>query len=126
MTESTKTKTPTDFPDLIATLALMIETELQTAVAEDRIPFNVEKIENTEDDEQITYRFANIKRHPDKANDKYDVTSIVEIIKTKQPQPTYVERVILVVDQMMLGEFTHISGEDIFTLAEKAYSKTQK
>lgn len=121
-----KEKTPTDFPDLIATLALMIETELQTAKDEARSPFNVENIERVEDEEQIAYRFKGIKRPPEKNSDEYDVTSIVEIIKTKSADPIFVERVMLVVNDMNMGEFTHISGEDIFVLAEQAYqSKNQ-
>ena len=116
-----KEKTPTDFPDLIATLALMIETELQTAKDEARTPFNVEKIEKIEDGDQIANRFKGIKRPPEKNNQEYDVTSVVEIIKTKSAEPIFVERVMLIVNDMNMGEFTHISGEDIFTLAEQAY-----
>lgn len=116
-----KEKIPTDFPDLIATLALMIETELQTAKDEARTPFNVEKIEKIEDGDQIAYRFKGIKRPPEKNNQEYDVTSVVEIIKTKSAEPIFVERVMLIVNDMNMGEFTHISGEDIFTLAEQAY-----
>lgn len=119
-------KMSTDFPDMIATLALMIETELQTASTEGRVPFNVDKIEKKEDDEQLAYVFAGIKRPPEKTNDKFAVTSVVEIIKTKSVDPMYVERVMLIVDDMHMGEFTHISGEDIFTLAEKAYESKKE
>lgn len=121
-----KEKTPTDFPDLIATLALMIETELQTAKEEARNPFNVENIERVEDEEQIAYQFKGIKRPPEKNSDEYDVTSIVEIIKTKSADPIFVERVMLVVNDMNMGEFTHISGEDIFVLAEQAYQSKKQ
>lgn len=121
-----KEKTPTDFPDLIATLALMIETELQTAKEEARNPFNVENIERIEDEEQIAYQFKGIKRPPEKNNQDYDVTSVVEIIKTKSSEPIFVERVMLVVNDMNMGEFTHISGEDIFMLAEQAYESKKQ
>lgn len=113
----------TDFCDLMATLALMIETELQTSISENRVPFNVDKVERFEDDEQITYVFKGIKRPPEKVNDKFNATSDVVIIKTKADQPVYVERVLLVIDDMHMGEFTHISGKDIYNLAEKAYDK---
>lgn len=107
-----------NFAGVMADIALHIELELQNAAKETRVPWGCESVESVTVDGDDVIRFNGIK--PADQPEEFTISHSVEIVKINlaDNQRSYVERINLLINGSLYGQFTHVSREEIYKNAQ--------
>lgn len=107
-----------NFAGVMADIALHIEVELQQATEHNRIAWDCAQVVEANVDGDTVIQFKGIK--PENQPDEFTVTHTVEIVKITNgiDDYSYVERINLLINGSLFGQFTHVSRQQIFELAQ--------